>query len=44
MNNPTRTVRDYLTGLQDRITSTVALVDGGRFVVDHWKKPAGATL
>lgn len=44
MNQPSRRVRDYLIDLQDRITSTVALVDGGSFVVDHWKKPAGETL
>src|SRR3990167_6538633 len=44
MSQQTQRVRDYLTGLQDRITSTVAMVDGGRFVVDHWKKPAGETL
>lgn len=44
MSSSTQKVRDYLTGLQDRITSTVALVDGGTFVVDHWKKPAGETL
>jgi coproporphyrinogen III oxidase len=40
MRKQTQRVRDYLTGLQDRITSTVAVVDGGRFVVDRWKKPA----
>jgi coproporphyrinogen III oxidase len=44
MSKQTQRVRAYLTGLQDRITSTVALVDGGRFVVDHWKKPAGEML
>lgn len=44
MSQQTQRVRDYLTGLQDRITSTVALVDGGQFVVDHWKKPSGETL
>lgn len=44
MSSSTQKVRDYLTGLQDRITSTVALVDGGSFVVDHWKKPAGEAL
>ena len=44
MNPNTQRVRDYLTGLQDRITSTVAVVDGGRFVVDHWQKPEGETL
>ena len=44
MSNKTSDIRDYLTGLQDRITSTVALVDGGSFVVDHWKKPPGEKL
>ncbi|MFP8777948.1 oxygen-dependent coproporphyrinogen oxidase [Hydrogenophaga sp. RWCD_12] len=44
MTQPTRRVRDYLTGLQDRITSTIAVVDGGSFVVDHWKKPKGERL
>ena len=44
MSKQTQRVRDYLTGLQDRITSTVAVVDGGRFVVDRWKKPAGESL
>jgi coproporphyrinogen III oxidase len=44
MNNNTSHVRDYLTGLQDRITSTVAMVDGGKFVVDHWSKPKGEML
>ena len=44
MSYKTSDVRDYLTGLQDRITSTVAMVDGGAFLVDHWKKPAGETL
>ncbi|MBT9549364.1 MAG: oxygen-dependent coproporphyrinogen oxidase [Hydrogenophaga sp.] len=44
MSQQTQRVRDYLTGLQDRITSTVALVDGGQFVVDHWQKPAGESL
>ncbi len=37
-------VRKYLTGLQDRITSTIAIVDGAAFVVDRWKKPAGDRL
>ena len=37
-------VRQYLTGLQDRITSTVSVVDGGEFVVDRWRKPAGEML
>ena len=44
MKQPTARVREYLTGLQDRITSTIAMVDGGRFVVDHWKKPPGERL
>ena len=44
MSKTTSEVRDYLTGLQDRITSTVALVDGGAFVVDHWTKPKGEKL
>jgi coproporphyrinogen III oxidase len=44
MSNRTTDVRDYLTALQDRITSTVALVDGGRFVVDAWNKPKGERL
>jgi coproporphyrinogen III oxidase len=41
---PTSFVREYLTDLQDRIVSTVALVDGGSFVVDRWTKPAGEPL
>lgn len=44
MDASTLRVRDYLTGLQDRITSTVAVVDGGSFVVDRWSKPAGERL
>ena len=44
MTQQTQRVRDYLTGLQDRITSTVAVVDGGSFVVDAWSKPPGETL
>jgi coproporphyrinogen III oxidase len=44
MNTATQTVRDYLTGLQSRITTAIAAVDGGYFLVDHWAKPAGETL
>ena len=44
MKQPTQRVRDYLVNLQDRITSTIAVVDGGSFAVDHWKKPAGERL
>jgi coproporphyrinogen III oxidase len=32
-------VRAYLLGLQERITASVAQLDGGRFLVDHWSKP-----
>jgi coproporphyrinogen III oxidase len=35
-------VRDYLIGLQARITSTVEAVDGGaRFHADAWQRPGG---
>jgi len=44
MSNPTQDVRAYLTGLQDRITTAVAQIDGGTFLVDAWHKPAGETL
>ena len=44
MSSPTQQVSRYLTGLQDRITSTVALVDGGHFVSDRWKKTKGELL
>ena len=37
-------VRDYLQGLQARITSAIAEIDGGSFLVDPWEKPAGETL
>ena len=37
-------VRDYLTGLQTRITDAIAAIDGGSFLVDTWEKPAGETL
>ena len=43
-DNPIANVREYLVDLQERITSTVAMVDGGRFVVDRWTKPKGETL
>ncbi len=41
---PQSLVREYLVDLQERIISTVALVDGGRFLVDAWTKPRGETL
>ncbi len=44
MSQQTQEVRDYLTDLQERIISTVALIDGGRFVVDKWKKAPGESL
>jgi coproporphyrinogen III oxidase len=37
-------VRDYLTGLQTRITHAIAELDGGTFLVDPWEKPAGEPL
>jgi coproporphyrinogen III oxidase len=40
----TAQVRQYLTGLQDRITLAIADLDGGTFVSDAWEKPAGERL
>ncbi|NDB01370.1 MAG: oxygen-dependent coproporphyrinogen oxidase, partial [Betaproteobacteria bacterium] len=37
-------VRDYLLGLQARVTAAVAAVDGGSFVVDAWEKAPGELL
>ena len=37
-------VRAYLTDLQHRITSAIAEIDGGTFVVDPWEKPKGEML
>ena len=37
-------VAAYLRGLQARITSAVASVDGGQFLQDQWKKEPGETL
>jgi coproporphyrinogen III oxidase len=37
-------VRSYLMGLQTRITSAIAEIDGGAFLVDPWQKPAGEML
>ncbi len=34
----TAVVRDYLLDLQERITSTMAAVDGGEFLTDAWTK------
>ena len=38
------TVRDYLLGLQTRITAALTAVDGGAFLVDAWEKPPGEML
>ena len=37
-------VRTFLLGLQERITSTIAEVDGQPFVADAWQKEPGETL
>ncbi len=42
LNN--ETVSAYLKGLQNRITSAIAEIDGGEFLVDAWQKPAGEML
>ena len=38
------TVRQYLLGLQTRITAAIAELDGGSFAVDAWAKEPGETL
>ena len=38
------TVRTFLLGLQERITTAIAEVDGQAFVTDHWQKEPGETL
>lgn len=37
-------VRTYLVGLQDRITTAIADIDGGAFLSDAWSKPPGEAL
>ena len=37
-------VRDYLLDLQERITSTIAAIDGTEFLSDAWKKHRDAPL
>ena len=44
MNPEVQRVRDYLVGLQARITGAIAKVDGNPFVPDPWKKGKGETL
>ena len=43
-HTPAQVVRDYLLGLQQRITAAVTEIDGSAFVTDGWEKPPGATL
>ncbi len=38
----TQAVKSYLLGLQDRITSATAALDGKSFVTDSWEKPRTA--
>ncbi len=38
------TVREYLLGLQTRITTEIAAVDGSSFAIDAWAKEPGETL
>jgi len=44
MNPSFEPVRQYLLGLQQRITSAVSAMDGNAFLIDKWEKPAGETL
>ena len=46
ISSPSRTqrVRQYLVGLQSRITSAIAAIDGSCFLDDAWEKPPGETL
>lgn len=43
-NTPVQQVRDYLLGLQQRITAAITEIDGSAFVTDGWEKPAGEAL
>lgn len=40
----TGAVKNYLIGLQDRITTAVAHMDGNSFLSDAWEKPQGEPL
>lgn len=40
----TQVVRDYLLGLQDRITAAMGELDGKAFIEDSWVKPSDAKL
>ena len=44
MNDPVPTMREYLLGLQARITSAIAEIDGLSFLSDAWEKEPGSTL
>jgi coproporphyrinogen III oxidase len=44
VNASTSAVRTYLVGLQSRITSAIAAIDGGSFLVDPWQKAASEPL
>ena len=44
MNPSFEPVRDYLLGLQQRITSALSAIDGHAFMSDPWEKPPGETL
>ena len=39
-----QTVRTYLLGLQDRITTAIAAIDGTAFLEDGWSKPSDELL
>lgn len=40
----TQAVKDYLLGLQDRITTAITALDGKLFVKDSWEKPKDSKL
>ncbi len=42
--SPTQTVREYLLGLQHRITSAISEIDGKAFLSDGWQKAPGEAL
>jgi coproporphyrinogen III oxidase len=44
MSTDTTQVRDYLQGLQQRITGALTAVDGTEFLTDAWQKPEGEIL
>lgn len=39
MSMDSNAVRDYLTGLQDRIVDAVSAIDGKPFIRDEWQRP-----